>query len=156
MNQRESDPDGTCPSSPDLFPLPNLMTWPSILSCQNLESHPRPFLPHATLDSFIINPFPQISTPVAWIQCLAISHWTLVALSWQISLLCLSPMKSNLQLITGVILLLKCKPDQRTPLKTTASVANEKLMMLGTSLAGQWLRLCFQGRRCGFDPWSEN
>lgn len=112
--------------------------------------------PHYLLDSFIINSFPQISTPVAWIQCLAISHRTLVALSWRISLLCLSPMKSNLQLITGVILLLKCKPDQCTPLKTTASVANEKLMMLGTSLAGQWLRLCFQGRRCGFDPWSEN
>ena len=65
-------------------------------------------------------------------------------------------MKSNLQIITGVVLLLKCKSDQHIPLKTTARVANEKFMMLGISLAVQWLRLCFQGRGCGFDAWSEN
>lgn len=46
-NQRKCAPNRACLSSPDLLPLPNLMTRASILSCQKLESHPRPLLPHA-------------------------------------------------------------------------------------------------------------
>lgn len=62
---------------------------------------------YSASDSFIINPFLQISTPVAIIQCFVISHWIIVRLSGWLAYL--PSVKFNLQLIAGGTLLLKCK-----------------------------------------------
>ena len=60
---------------------------------------------------------------MAIIQCSVISHWIILRLSGWLAYL--PSVKSNLQFVTGGILLLKCKSDQRIPLKTTARAANE-------------------------------